>query len=82
MFMFMLIYININILGASATASSRSTISRDPCPIYGLACVSMHVAMRTVAQARRGLGASACVCSTVGETELTCAESLVPREPV
>ena len=65
-----------------STASNRSTIRGDPCPIYGLACVSMHVAMRAVGLARRGLGASACVCSTVRETALTCKESLVPREPV
>ena len=65
-----------------STASNRSTIRGDPCPIYGLACVSMHVAMRAVAQARRGLGASACVCFTVGETALTCEESPVPLESV
>jgi hypothetical protein len=46
------------------------------------ACVSMHAAMRAVAQGRRGLGASACVFSTVGETALTCEEPLVPREPM
>ena len=67
---------------ASATASTRDTINRNPCPICGLACVSMHVAMRAVAQARRGLGASACVCFTVGETALTCEEFPVPLESV
>jgi hypothetical protein len=53
-----------------------------PVPDCGLACVFMHVAMRAVAQARRGLGASACVCFTVGETALTCEESPVPLESV
>ena len=75
-------HIIIDILLASATASTRNMISRNPCPICGLACVSMHVAMRAVAQARRGLGASACVCFTVGETALTCEEFPVPLESV